>query len=191
MVEILKRYRKFIPYQYNKSVFDIDFLNLYQNGYRLILCDIDNTLVSYKEHVPNERVFEWFSYIESLGFELVLISNNQKKRVEAFSEETKYPYVFSARKPLTKGFKKAVKLAKSRYHKNEIVNIGDQIMTDILGGNRYGIKPILVNPIESKSDVLSTRINRKIEKFFIKKIEKKYPKTYKERMSDYVNREKM
>ena len=56
MAENLKRYQKFIPYLYEKSVFDIDFLQLYKQGIRLVLCDIDNTLVSYSEHEPNKQV---------------------------------------------------------------------------------------------------------------------------------------
>lgn len=188
MAENLKRYQKFIPYLYEKSVFDIDFLQLYKQGIRLVLCDIDNTLVSYSEHEPNKQVNALLKKISDIGFEVILISNNHKKRVKLFSEKTLYKYVFSAKKPLKLGFKKALKLATKSYDKSQIVNIGDQILTDVLGGNRYGIKPILVNPIEDKTDVLSTRINRKIERFFIKRIKNKYPETFKERMSDYVNR---
>ena len=81
-----------------------------------------------------------------------------------------YPFICSAKKPLKRGFKKELK-AIDHQNRAEVVVIGDQIMTDILGGNRMGFYTILVEPILRKSDILPTRINRKMERFFPEKSE--------------------
>lgn len=178
-----KRYLNFIPNEHQKSVNNIDFLGLYQKGFRVCLIDIDNTLVSYQEHTPNEKTINLLNEIEQIGFKILLISNNNKQRVSLFSKDLKYPYLASARKPLKKGFKKALKLLGVN-DKTTVINIGDQIMTDILGGNRMGFYTIFVNPIMRKSDILPTRINRKMEAFFLKKAKKHHKELYEERFLD-------
>lgn len=179
------KYLKFIPSEYQKSVKNIDFLHLYQQGFRAVFIDIDNTLVSYKEHELTTELIEFLKGIEALGFEVVLISNNNQNRVETFVGKHPYAYVFSARKPLKKGFKRGLSLIKTQNPK-QIVHIGDQLMTDIYGGNRMGFYTILVSAIERKSDILPTRINRRIEKFFIKKVKKHQKALYESRLRPYV-----
>ena len=66
--------------------------------------------------------------------------------------------------------------------------IGDQILTDIIGANRLGIKSILVNPIKRKTDHVFTRINRKLEKYIINKIIKKYPYLINEALKEYIKK---
>ena len=46
------------------------------------------------------------------------------------------------------------------------------MVTDVLAGNRYGIKTILVDPL-GKKDLKITSLNRKIESTIIKHYKKK------------------
>lgn len=178
--------KKFIPNSYYKSIFDIPYAKLYEDGYRLILTDLDNTLISYRETLPNDRIKKLKEEIEALGFEFILVSNSKKARVDNFAKDFNIPYVKFATKPLKRGIKKAIKkVAKNRYDKNQIIIMGDQLITDILGGNRCGITTFLIEPIERESEAKVTKRNRKIERFFLKKIKKKYPLKYEELLNDF------
>lgn len=179
------KYLKFVPSEYQKSVKNIDFLHFYQQGFRTVFIDIDNTLVSYKEHHLTDDLIEFLRGIEAIGFKIVLISNNKQERVETFVGSHPFNYVYNARKPLKRGFKKGLLLAQETNPKN-VLNVGDQLMTDIFGGNRMGFYTILVSAIERKSDILPTRINRKLEAFFIKKVKKHQKALYESRLRPYV-----
>ncbi len=179
------KYTKFIPNEYQKSVKNIDFLHLYQAGFRTVFIDIDNTLVSYKQHELTEDLIAFLNQIESIGFKLLLISNNNQERIETFVGKHPFPFIYSAKKPLKRGFKSGLNRL-NETDVTKVVHIGDQLMTDIYGGNRMGFYTILVSAIERKSDILPTRINRKLEAFFIKKVKKHQKALYESRLRPYV-----
>lgn len=172
--------KKLIPDYYFKSIYDIPLEELYQKGIRLILTDLDNTLISYSETDPSDKLFQFKKKIEELGFEFILVSNSRKNRVDHFANLYNIPYVKFSTKPLKRGIKKAIhKVAKKDYKYDEVILLGDQLMTDVLGAKRCKINVILIEPIDKKTDCLSTRINRGIENFFLRRIKKKYPEEYK------------
>jgi HAD superfamily phosphatase (TIGR01668 family) len=115
----------------------------------------------------------------------VIISNSHYKRVSGALKNYDVPYVWYAKKPFKFGFKKALKLAGTE--KEETIVIGDQLMTDVYGATRFGIKAILVASVKRKSDRKITQINRKLEKIILKKIEKNLPDLYDERLKAYVH----
>lgn len=171
--------KKMIPTYHYSSIYDIEYDKLYNDGIRLILTDLDNTLISYKETMPSEKLFELKNKIESMGFELLLVSNSRKTRVDNFSKAFYIDYVKFSTKPLKRGIKKAIKkVAKGKYTYDQVIIIGDQLMTDIYGAGRCKIKSILVDPIDKSTDIGPTRFNRKLERFFIKRIKKRYPDEY-------------
>lgn len=186
MLHKLLRTKKFIPNEYHDSFFDIDFNRLSKEGYKTILCDLDNTLISYDEEYPTEEILNKFKELESLGFEIILISNNVPSRIETFLEGTDIIGFANARKPLLIGIKKAHKHAEVKDVKRTIL-IGDQLMTDIWAANRYKAYAILVNPIKKKTEKWYTKINRKIEEKMILKIGKKFPNKYKDLHLDKRN----
>ncbi|MGM9969371.1 MAG: YqeG family HAD IIIA-type phosphatase [Anaeroplasma sp.] len=178
--------KKMIPDYCFKSIYEIPFTKLYEDGIRLILTDLDNTLISYKETMPNEKLFELKETIQRLGFELIIVSNSRKERVDNFSKKFDVPYVKFSTKPLKRGIKKAIyKVAKASYNRNEIILLGDQIMTDILGANRCKIKSCLIHPIDKATDISTTKFNRKLEKFFLKRIKRKYPEEYNNKLKEF------
>lgn len=177
--------KHYIPNITYKSIFEIDFLAYYEQGFRLILLDIDNTIIKYDQALADTDTLKLLESIKTLGFEVILISNNNRKRISLVMEQTKLKGVWFALKPLKKGFKKALKIATKDYPINEVINIGDQIMTDVKGGEKIGFFTILVHPIERGTDTRSTRINRFFERKIIKKIKSKYPALYEQRLKDY------
>ena len=161
---------KFKPTKYYRSIFDVDFNLLKQEGIKLIACDLDNTLVPHDVILPDQRLIDFFKEIKALGFEIVILSNNKEKRVQLFSDELNIPYYYSARKPLKRAFKRLLK----DYHlsNQEMCLIGDQILTDVYGANGMHIMNILVEPL-AKRDIFYTKINRFFEKRVIKSLAKK------------------
>lgn len=180
-----KKLKRYIPNQYKESVYEIDFLSLYEQGFRLAFIDIDNTLANYKTELPTKDNLELVKKIEEIGFEVILISNNYYKRVSKFSEPFGVPFVHWALKPLKRGYKKGLKMASKDYNKEEIITIGDQLFTDVKGSSKMGFYSILVKPIETKTDVFTTKINRCREQRILRKIKNKYPKEYKDRLEKY------
>lgn len=176
----------FIPDEYQKSVYDIDYSKLYENGVRLILTDLDNTLVSYDDMLPNEDVINLKNKLINMGFEIIIMSNNKGKRVKKFSEALDVKYVALSLKPLKIGFKRALKKASRKYEKKEIVILGDQLMTDIFSAKRTKCYTILVEAVKRKTEKLVTRINRKMERKVLKKIKRKYKEEYDLKLKEYV-----
>lgn len=155
----------FIPNEVHKTIFDIDLVQLYESGKRLILTDLDNTLVSYKDVVAPKAILEFKDQATAVGFDVCILSNNATKRVEKFAESLGVEFFASAKKPLKRTFKRAVKEVPA----NEVVMIGDQLLTDILGGNRMGFYTILVDVIDYKTEGIGTRINRFVENKLLKR----------------------
>ena len=80
---------KYIPNDVYKSIYDIDFNKLYEDGYRFIISDLDNTLASYKENLPNNLLLNKIEEIKKLGFQFYLVSNNNSSRISTFNEVLK------------------------------------------------------------------------------------------------------
>ncbi len=104
-----------------------------------------------------------------MGFKIIIFSNSNRKRLEPFKRELNVDCSSSCKKPFKGKFIKVMETY--NYKLSEVAIIGDQLVTDIYGGNKVGITTILVNPI-SKKDMPFTRINRLIEKKKINKMTK-------------------
>ena len=161
--------KKFIPNSYYKSIYDIDYDLLYEMNMKCIMFDLDNTLALIDEGVPPEKVIKFIKKLNK-RFDTYIISNNNKKRIELFCSYFDSTFVAFALKPLSKGFKEIKKI--KNYKKEEMCIIGDQLMTDILGGNRFGCYTILVDPL-GKKDLKITTLNRFLENLVIKRLSKK------------------
>lgn len=159
----------FIPKLYVDSIFDIDLDYLKQKGINSLIIDIDNTLVAWDKKTAPRSVIDWFNKLKDKGFKICLVSNNTLDRVVKFTEDIDIQAFHRAKKPFKTTFKKAMKYLNS--NKENTAIIGDQIFTDILGGNRMGLFTILVVPIESK-EFFITEIVRKFERFILRKIKK-------------------
>lgn len=150
----------FVPDIYQKSIYAIDYDRLKSEGIKCILFDLDNTLVAPFIKVPNDKLIELFYKLKEKKFKIIIFSNSGKKRLEPFKNELDVDVAYNARKPFTYKYNKIIAMYKLEL--SEVVIIGDQLLTDIWGGNKVGIKTILVNPI-SKKDRIVTVLNRIIE----------------------------
>lgn len=162
---------KYLPTYVYTTIYDIDFTSLYASGKRIILSDLDNTIASYSEETPSKEVLEFNKYLRNLGFKIYLVSNNNDKRIKKFSEEFIIDgFLAKAKKPFTKKLEKF--LSNNNLKKEEIISMGDQLVTDISGFNKLGVDSILVKTIDQKNQKWYTKINRLREKNILKKIKK-------------------
>ena len=160
----------FFPDAYVASTYVIDFEKLYEEGYRGLIFDIDNTLVPHGAPADH-RAVALFERLKKIGFCCCLISNNQEPRVQMFNKDIQVDYVYDAHKPSRKAYMEAV--AKMGLLKSQVFFVGDQIFTDVYGARRAGLYSILVNPIHPKEEIqiVLKRYLEKIVLHFYKKEE--------------------
>lgn len=132
-------------------------------GYNItaLLLDVDNTMSTHHGTVLTAGLTEWIADMQKNGIKLMVLSNSKKFRIEPFASKIGLPFISLACKPLPTGYLRGVK-ALGEKRKNVAI-VGDQIFTDVLGGNAVGVKTILLTPIKLE-DGLSFKIRRKLEK---------------------------
>ncbi len=161
-------FEMFFPDEYVVSTYVIPFEKLYEEGYRGVIFDIDNTLVPHGAPADN-RAKKLFAKLKELGFEACLLSNNKEPRVKMFNDDVQVNYIFDAHKPSIKNYQKAMELMGTDL--NNTIFVGDQLFTDVWGAKRTGIRNILVKPIHPKEEIQIV-FKRKLEKivlYFYKK----------------------
>ncbi|MEK4512199.1 YqeG family HAD IIIA-type phosphatase [Paenibacillus sp. FSL K6-2524] len=163
-------FERFMPKLRVDSVFDIDLDDLYAKGYRGIITDLDNTLVGAKAPLATPELLEWLQKVKESGFKLVIVSNNNMDRVSIFSNPLNIEFVHSARKPSSSPFRRAMGLM--GLSSDETIVVGDQMMTDVYGGNRLGLFTVLVLPISIGEEGWGTRINRQLERIVKRRLGK-------------------
>lgn len=165
-------FNKFFPDEYMASTYVISFEKLFEEGYRGVIFDIDNTLVPHGEPA-DERAKKLFARLEKIGFQSCLLSNNQEPRVKMFNQDIQTNYIYNAHKPSTKNYVKAME--KMGTNKENTLFVGDQLFTDVWGAKRAGIRNILVKPIHPKEEIqiVLKRYLERIVLFFYKKEQKK------------------
>ena len=162
----------FFPDRYVASTYVIDFEQLYEEGYRGLIFDIDNTLVPHGAPA-DKRATALFDRLKRIGFRCCLISNNQEPRVKMFNQDIGVDYVYNAHKPSTKNYVRAMEIMGT--DKENSLFIGDQLFTDVWGAKRAGIRNILVRPIHPKEEiqiVLKRYLERIVLHFYKKSLKK-------------------
>ena len=157
--------KKLYPTQAIHSIYDLPIQQLKEQGIKGIIFDIDNTLVPYDEMEPNEKIIDFFQTLQEAGFKITLVSNNTEDRVVKFNQKLKVLALHKAKKPSRKSFHKAMEMMGCQ--PNEAIIVGDQIFTDVYGGNRAGLQTYLVTPVSDR-DEWQTKIKRGVERQVIK-----------------------
>ena len=142
-------------------------------GCKAVLLDVDNTMTTHDNPVPAEGVVEWLERMKLAGIRFVIVSNNNKERVMPFAKLIGVDFVSKGAKPLPKGYKRACERLKIK--PCEAVAIGDQIFTDIIGGNLLGAYTVLTVPYKYE-DTLFFKFKRLMEKPFIASYKRKAAK---------------
>lgn len=159
---------KFYPNMYQKRIQDINYKKLKKLGIKCLIFDLDNTIALIDQHKITDDAKKLLVDLKK-DFIVVIISNNVKKRVKPYADELECDFVANASKPLSKGYRKIKK--KYNLKSKEMCMIGDQIVTDIYGGNRFNMFTVLVDSM-GKKDLKITSLNRFIESKILKKYEK-------------------
>jgi uncharacterized protein len=163
-------WQQFSPQMEVESVLEIHPEMLVQHGIRAIITDLDNTLVRTFEPDPTPEILDWLKKLEAKGIQVLILSNNSKGRVEPFARKCGLPYIARAKKPLNDGFRRALKQLDVRA--DQTMMLGDQLMTDIFGGNRMRLYTVWVKPIEQETDGRWTKINRMMERMVLQRLKR-------------------
>lgn len=147
------------------KITDITYEMLSKRNISALILDVDNTLSTHHGMVLCDGLEDWLALMKRKGIKLLILSNSKKKRVKPFAEKIGLPFISLGLKPLFIGYLRAIKRLKSKRKNTAIV--GDQIFTDVLGGNFCGVKTILLTPIKPETS-LRFRIKRKLEKVVYK-----------------------
>jgi len=156
---------RWCPDEVVSSVTDIDPTTLVQQGIRAVLLDLDNTLVPWQRMDVPEVIRHWVEAMKQTGLRLCLVSNTRRRRrLEVISKELGIAYVPKAFKPRRYGLRQALEQLGTA--PQQAVMIGDQIFTDVWGGNRMGMRTILVLPM-ARREFIGTKVSRLLERILL------------------------
>jgi len=161
---------KLYPNAYISSMMNLGPEFLAKKGIRALILDLDNTLLAWKNGVFEPDMVNHLKAYKDLGIKLCVVTNAFNKRVTALVGPLGIPWVARAGKPRRRPFIKALKILGTTEAETAVV--GDQLFTDVLGGNRMGLFTILVMPI-NKKEFIGTRVIRLAEKYCLLRMAKK------------------
>lgn len=160
-------FKKLAPDLYVKSIYHIDLDDLQRRGIRAIITDLDNTLVAWDDPLPNQRLIAWLKGAQAKGFSVYIVSNNSRDRVQKFARAFGVPAISKAIKPRRGAFRTACEAM--GVEPKEAAIVGDQVFTDVLGGNRLGAYTILVVPVSDR-EFFGTKIMRMLERLVLRRL---------------------
>ncbi|MDO4670287.1 MAG: YqeG family HAD IIIA-type phosphatase [Aerococcus sp.] len=164
---MLQRY--FRPTWLVESIYQITAEDLHRQGISGIVTDLDNTLLPWHELDATPELLDWVKNLNQCGIKVMILSNNHTERVQRVAEQMGVIFYASALKPLRRGIRSL--LDQTALEADQIVLVGDQLLTDIFSANRMGIKSALVQPMV-KTDIAFSKVNRCIERALIKHFQK-------------------
>lgn len=154
------------PYIKLHGITDITVELLNNNDIKALLLDVDNTMSTHHGTILTDGLMDWIAKMQANGIKLMVLSNSKKARIEPFAARIGLPFISLGCKPLPFGYLRGIK-ALGEKRKNVAI-VGDQIFTDVLGGNAVGIKTVLLTPIKLE-DGWSFKVRRHLEKKLYKK----------------------
>lgn len=161
----MKAYKGWEPDVWLENVYEIDGAYWKAQGIKGFLFDIDNTLEPYATKEPGEKLLAWLRALEAEGFQTGILSNAKAGRASLFAEKAGLRFVSHANKPSKRGFREMA--TQMGVKPEEMVMVGDQLYTDIWGGNRFGCTTILVTPIAPGKEPWFVLLKRVLEKPFL------------------------
>ncbi|GAO99756.1 YqeG family HAD IIIA-type phosphatase [Fructobacillus ficulneus] len=153
-----------------ESVYDLSVAELKAQGIKAVLTDLDNTLLAWNNPDGTPELHQWLSELKSAGIEVVVVSNNTWDRVEKAVSDLDVEYTAWSLKPLPRGILKVLK--QNQWQKDEVLMVGDQMLTDVWAAHLAGVPSVLVKQL-IESDMWQTWLNRSLEKLAKKIIYRK------------------
>lgn len=163
---------KFKPTWMVKTIYNVSPTQLKAAGIRAVFSDLDNTLIAWNNPNGTPELHQWMQDLKEAGIPLIVISNNSASRVAKAVSALGLPFVSRSLKPLSWGINNARK--RLGLSKQEVVMVGDQLMTDVLASNNAGVRSILVKPLLD-SDKWITISNRIMGNAVMKELLTRYP----------------
>ena len=160
MLDILK------PDLYVNQLQDVPLQKLIRAGIKGIIIDLDNTITAWNSSEITEDILNWFQEIKKHRFRS-LLSPIMAKRGGVVAEKLDIPFIFKANKPRRRSFRQAMEVLETKPQETAV--IGDQVFTDVLGGNRLNLYTILVVPL-NKREFIGTRLMRRLENIVLKAV---------------------
>lgn len=161
---------KLCPRDQAESIFALDPQDLREQGIKGIIFDLDNTLVEWGAATIDDELAALIERFKQAGLRLCIVSNALPQRVEMIAETLGIPGVSQATKPFKTPFRRALEILGTRAEETAVV--GDQLFTDILGGNRMDLYTIWTLPI-STTEFVSTRAVRHLERLVVRRFRKR------------------
>jgi HAD superfamily phosphatase (TIGR01668 family) len=161
--------RRFCPELVVSRVTDLEPAFFAERGIRAAILDLDNTLVAWRGAEITPEIRGWVAAALRSGLKLCICSNTRRAhRLAILSKELGVPHIERVAKPRRAGFLKALALMEAQAA--ETVVIGDQLMTDIWGGNRCGLMTILVEPLSSVEFIGTRVVHRPLEALLLRRM---------------------
>ncbi|WP_407569510.1 YqeG family HAD IIIA-type phosphatase [Deinococcus altitudinis] len=154
-------------------IHDITPAFLESHGLKGLLLDLDNTLIPYGSYDERAEVSHWARELQAAGYPLYLLSNATHERARVWAERLGLPGVGLAGKPFAQGYRRGLNVVNLPAH--QVGMVGDQLFTDILGGNWSGMFTIMVRPI-SDNALPHTRLTRRLERLVLKRYGHDWPR---------------
>jgi HAD superfamily phosphatase (TIGR01668 family) len=140
----------------------LDLKELRQRGFKGILIDLDNTISPWRQDRITEEARVFFRDAKALGFEICHFTNAKEYRAAPVSQKLEIRCFPKAGKPF--GSRYRIALGEMKLEASETLMIGDQIFTDVLGGNRAGCHTVLLPPLHPKNEFIGTKCLRVLER---------------------------
>ncbi len=163
---------KLCPHWSVNNIHDVHINALRELGIAGVLLDLDNTLVRWHQEEMTAETLAWITELQEAGMKLCILSNSVlSTRSERIATRLGCFFVRSARKPGIQGFRKAMELMGTTPDTTLIV--GDQMFTDILGGNRSGVYTVMVKPLEKHEFAYTRYVSRPPERVLLAMLRKR------------------
>ena len=151
------------PHRIALTVVELDCHELAGYGIRGVILDLDNTLTRWGSIEIAPEVDGWICALRQAGLRACILSNSaSNRRVQPVAERLGLPWLSRAAKPFPHGYRRAMTLLHTTPDTTAV--IGDQLFTDILGGNRLGLYTVLVEPIYPREAWTTSLLQRPLER---------------------------
>lgn len=162
---------KFKPTWMISEIYNISPTKLDDMGIKAVFSDLDNTLIPWNNPDGTPQLRNWIKDLEKNNIKLVVISNNKHSRVKRALKSLKLDFISRSCKPMSRGIKAALK--KYNLDRNQVIMVGDQLITDVWASNNSKVRSVLVKPL-IESDAWNTKPNRMMETVLWKLLKRKY-----------------